>query len=518
MSPPININPTPLDRPAAWPALLTALQPLLAAQPSPVYLVGGAVRDALLNRPGHDLDFVTGMDGQQVARAVANAFDGDYYALDPERGIGRAILIYDGQRYEVDVSRFRGADLADDLIGRDFTINAIAMPMHAANADLMQVIDPLNGRADLKLKRIRRCSPTSISDDPIRALRAVRLANALKMQIEPETRADIKANAARLHDTSIERIRDEFMKILDSATPHAALRALDALGYLRLIVPEVEALKGVTQRPPHIYDVWEHTLKVVEAMDVILRVISPERTDETAADGIYGMVVYRLDRYRPHLQAHLATEWPNGRTQRALLIFGALYHDIAKPQTRTIGEDGIAHFYEHEKIGAPIAYERAMELRLSSDEAERVRDMVRYHMRPANLGISEVNKISARSLYRYWNAAGIAGVDVALLTQADYLGVHGHTTQLQPWLAHLEIVAQLLEAYYFQREKAVRPPPLVDGNDLMQALAIPPGPMIGHLLRRISEAQATGEITTREDAFMFAHRELAAPTPDAPND
>ncbi len=514
MTEPLNVTPTPLERPLSWPPILNALQPILTAQKSTVYLVGGTVRDAFLNRPIHDLDFVTGMDGQQVARAIANTFQGDYYALDPERGIGRAIIQFEGERYEIDVSRFRGDTLGDDLIGRDFTINAIAMPIDAANADFSLIIDPLNGRADIKAKRIRRCSPASITDDPIRGLRAVRLANILKMQIEQQTRADIKANAANLHTTSMERIRDEFMKVLDSPTPHAALRALDTLGYLKLIVPETAALKGVTQRPPHIFDVWEHTLKVVEATDIILTVISPERTTDTAADGFYGMVVYRLDRYRRQLQAHLAHEWPNGRTHRALLIFGALMHDISKPETRTVDEDGIAHFYNHERIGADVAYKRALALKLSIDEASRLADMVRYHMRPPNLGMTNTGEVSSRSLYRYWNAAGEAGVDVAILTQADYIGVYGHTVQLPLWLAHLEIVAQLLEAYYFQREKSVMPPPLVNGNELMQELSIQPGPKVGHLLRRIHEAQAVGEVSTREDALTFARRELETPTPD----
>lgn len=509
----LNVIPTPLERPLAWPTLLTALFPILSAQKAPVYLVGGAVRDAFLMRPGHDLDFVTASDGQQVARAIANSFKGDYYTLDAERGIGRAIIQFEGERYEIDVSRFRGETLADDLIGRDFTINAMALPMDATNADFSMIIDPLDGRGDLKAKRIRRCSPTSISDDPIRALRAVRLANALRMQIEPQTRADIKAAVPNLFTTSVERIRDEFWKILDGATPYAALRALDALGLLKQIVPEVEAMKGVTQRPPHVFDVWEHTLRVVEALDIILTVISPDRTSETAADGFYGMVVYRLDRYRKQLQAHLAHEWPNGRTHRSLLMFAALYHDIAKPATRTVDEHGVAHFYEHERIGAEVVRERALALKLSIDEADRLEAIVRYHMRPHTLGMGG-SDVSTRSLYRYWKATEASGVDVALLTQADYLGVYAHTAELKAWLAHLEIVAQLLEGYYFRREEQIAPTLLVNGNDLIQELAISPSPEVGRLLRKIAEAQAVGEITTREQALDLARRELHTPTPD----
>jgi putative nucleotidyltransferase with HDIG domain len=262
-----------------------------------------------------------------------------------------------------------------------------------------------------------------------------------------------------------------------------------------------------------VFDVWEHTLRVIEALDIILMVISPDRTTDTAADGFYGMIVYRLDRYRKQLQAHLAHEWPNGRTHRALLMFAALYHDIAKPATRTVDEHGIAHFYEHERLGAEIVRERALALKLSTDEADRLEAIVRYHMRPHTLGMGG-SEVSTRSLYRYWKATEESGVDVALLTQADYLGVYAHTAQLKAWLAHLEIVAQLLEGYYFRREQQIAPTLLVNGNDLMQELAIAPSPEIGRLLRKIAEAQAVGEITTREQALDYARRELQTPTPD----
>lgn len=502
----LDLTPIAVTQALIWPPLLEEIRALAPRFGSPVYLVGGAVRDAYMKRPIHDLDFVTAADGRGVARLIANKLHGAYYPLDAERDVGRAIIDYGGERYEIDVARFRGQTLADDLSARDFTVNAMAIPL---DGDPNAIIDPLGGMKDIKAKRLRRCSPDAISSDPIRALRAVRQSNALKLMIEPETREDIRHSATGLMQASVERVRDEFMKTLDGPQPQAAIRALDSLGLLQQIVPEVVAMRGVTQSAPHIFDVWEHTLKVIEALSRVLAVISPERTDETAADGSYGMIVYRLDRYRPRLQEHLTHDWPVGRTHRALLMLSALLHDCGKPATRTVDEHGTIHFYRHEIVGADMAEARATALRLSNDEVNRVTTIVRNHMRPMHL--DRAGTVSRRALYRFWNAAGVAGLDVCVLTQADYLGIYGVTIQLPDWLAFLEIVATLLEGYFNQYSEVVAPSALLSGSDLIQALDLTPGPVVGKLLRLINEAHAVGEISTVEEALALARQQRDAP-------
>ncbi len=504
----LDLTPTATNRPLVWPPILALLRPLAAQLGSPLYLVGGAVRDAYLNRPIHDIDLVTAQDGQRIARKIANSLGGTYHSLDAERGIGRAIVRHEGERYEIDVARFRGETLADDLIRRDFTVNAMAHGLAGAPA---QIIDPLGGIRDLNASRLRRCSPESIRDDPVRMLRAVRQSVALKLMIEPATREDIRQNVTRLNEPSIERVRDEFMKMLDGPSPQAALRGLDVLGLLSQIVPEVVAMHGVTQSAPHVFEVWEHTLKVVEYLNTVLAVIGKERTDETAADGNFGMIVYLLDQFRGKLQDHLALDWPAGRTSRALLMLGALLHDCGKPATRTVDSSGRIHFYRHEIVGADMTRERAIALKLSNDEVERLTMVVRQHMRPMHL--SSAGSVTRRALYRFWNAAGVAGVDVCILTQADYLAVYGITITLAEWLAYLDMVRTLLDGYYNQYTTVVAPPALLTGLELMQALSIPPSPTVGKLLRMIGEAQAIGQVSTREEAIALAQQERDAPEP-----
>lgn len=482
-----------------YPPLVGALLPIIGT--GEVYLVGGAVRDALLRRPSHDLDLATPDDGRRLAKQIANAFNGAYYPLDPERKVGRAILDYEGVRYSVDVARFRGDSLQDDLYGRDFTVNAIAAPLRG---DLQTLIDPLDGVRDLREKRLRRCTPDSIRNDPIRALRAVRQSLQLKLLIERETRADLREYGVGIAHSSPERIRDEFMTMLGGAKPQAALRALDSLGLLTLIVPEVDAMRGVAQSAPHIYDVWEHTLNVIERLDGVITTISPQRTDETAADGALGLIVYLLDVFRPQLQAHLAAPLPNGRSVRALLMLAALLHDCGKPAARSVGEDGRIHFYRHELIGAELAAVRAEALRLSNEETVRLVGCVRHHMRPMHLRNAE--SLSRRAIYRFWKATDSLGLDVCLLTLADYLGVVGAHLQVPDWLAHLQVVRALLDAYFNRHAEVVAPLPLLGGKALMEALNLPPGKLVGQLLEQIAEAQAVGEISTPEEALDLARR------------
>ncbi|MEP7288787.1 MAG: HD domain-containing protein [Chloroflexota bacterium] len=487
-----------------WPALLEELRPFLATSPSPVYLVGGAVRDAFLRRPIHDLDFAGAADGRKLAKLIADKLGGAYYPLDADRGVGRAILKRGSERFVIDVARFRGESLAEDLAGRDFTINALAVP---TDGDFQSVIDLVGGIVDLQQKRLRRCNEHSIADDPVRALRAVRFSVALNLLIEPQTRADLRTYGPQIASVSAERVRDEFMNILGGTRPHVALRTLDALGLLSLVVPEIEAMRGVTQSLPHTQDVWGHTLSVVERLYGVLATISPARTEDSAADSAYGMIVYLLDRFRKQWQSHLDMPQASGHSVQSLLMLAALLHDCGKPATRSVEEQGHIHFYKHELVGADLAQTRCTALRLSNDENSRVTEIVRQHMRPLHLASSapyNKGELSRRAIYRFWKATGETGLDVCLLTLADYLGMVGVNLVLQDWIHHLQIVAVLLDGYFNQKEIIVAPPPLVNGRDLIIGLDLQPGPQLGQVLDALGEAQAAGEITTIEEAFTLA--------------
>ena len=302
----------------------------------PAWLVGGAVRDALLRRPVRDFDFVVGGDALAGARSVANALGAAFYPLDAERGVGRVVLARDDGRITLDISSLRGPDLLADLTARDFTLNALAVDL-ARPADL---IDPLHGERDLRTKLIRACSPTAIADDPLRAIRAVRLAAELRFRIDKPTLAAVRAQAHALASVSSERRRDELLRCLGGPRPAAAIRSLDLLGLLPALIPELPALHGVTQSPPHVYDVWEHTLTVLDRLMEVLAALDPVYNIDAVSDVTLGLASLRLGRHRQALGQHLAATLNSDHPVRTLLLLASLLHDIGKPATRSVEPSG----------------------------------------------------------------------------------------------------------------------------------------------------------------------------------
>ena len=472
-----------------------------------IYLVGGAVRDMLRNRLSHDLDFALPANGIAVARRVANALQADFMALDKDRDTGRVILIEeDGSRTFLDFASYRGPTLEADLRARDCTINAIAYDINRNT-----IIDPLNGASDLRAKLIRACSATSFQDDPVRILRAIRQAAAFEFKIELGTRQMMKDAASLLPRVSPERQRDELFKILEGPKPDASMRALEMLGVFPYLLPELSAMKGVTQSPPHIYDVWEHTLSVLRYLEEIFSSLRPGYSAEETNDMFTGLLTLRLGRYREQFAAHFAESLNTDRSVRAALFFAALYHDVRKPATRSVEESGRVRFVMHEAQGAEVAAERAQAFNLSSDEVERIRKIIFHHMRfPAFISRLEEDREepSRKAIYRFFSDAGEAGVDLVLLGLADLRGTRDHSLTQENWTAALEVARILLENYWERPEETVAPPRLLDGNDLMRELNLQPGRMVGQLLEAIREGQAIGKVATREQALDLARQEL----------
>jgi len=486
-------------RPLFWSDIVLDLCDLLADDDIPLYIVGGAVRDAYLHHPINDLDLTTPQDAIRLGRRIANLLGGDFYVLDEARDVARILLDTPREgRVVIDIARFRGDSLLADLKDRDFTINAMAVDL---KADVSLLLDPLNGESDLIKRIVRRCSDRSIADDPVRALRAIRQSVQFTCRIEPATMKDMQEINDALLSTSPERLRDEFFKILKLSKPVMALRVADKLGLLEKLVPEVVPLHGLEQAPPHIYDCWQHTLLVIEKLSAIQLTISPRRTDETAATFDMGMIVMALDRYRKQLQSHLSTELSDGRTYESLLLFTALMHDVSKP---TIA-DSTPQSDDYAIASANLASRRTDALHLSNFEKQRAVSIIRNHKWIQGLD----DKPDKLSIHRFWHQLGEAGISVCLFSLADYLGTVGIRIDQDVWIKLLEKVRLLLDAYYVHYDEIVAPSPVIDGNDLMQALDLSPGKVIGTLLDAIREAQAVGDVLSQADALTLAKHILA---------
>ncbi len=467
------------------------------------WLVGGAVRDWMLGRPIHDWDLAVERDAIPLARVTANRLNADVYVLDAERDTAR-VLIGDAA---IDFAALRDATLETDLAARDFTINAMAVDLDQPD----RLIDLFNGASDLEEGIIRAIGEDSLTADPVRLLRAVRQAASLSMALDPQTARWIKTHAALVETASAERIRDELIKTLIEAGFADQLLALDAFDLLPHVLPEVAALKGVTQSPPHHWDVFEHTRRAVDALELIgTRLLGFAQSDETAImqpvipafawDGLLLTLSPFTDSLREHLNAF---DISADRSRWAALKWAALLHDIGKPRTRTVDDDGRTRFFEHEAIGAALAKERLRTLKFSATEIERVGGIIRAHMRPHLLSQAPLTR---RAIYRYYRDCGDYGVDVLLLSLADHFATHGPDLNQARWVDRLGLVSEMMDAYFAQREQIVVPPPLMNGDEVMKALNLKPGKQVGAILEAIREAQAAGEVTTKEEALELAKK------------
>ncbi len=469
-------------------------------------LVGGAVRDMLLNRPVHDWDFVVEREAIPVARAVAHELGAAYYTLDAERETGRVVLRHpNGARTFLDFALRRGATWVADLEARDFTSNAIALSVYPPG----RLFDPTGGRADLEARQIRAASETSFQDDPVRILRSVRMAALLGFEIETQTALWAQCAVPHLEHISAERIRDELTRLLamDHTLPY--LRCLDEWGALERILPEIIVMKDTDQSRPHHWNVFEHTLMLVGMLERMLAGLKDEADKPMptlpVALHVWDDLKHTLGPYRQDLLAHLAQPLSDERTVLESLKLAALLHDCGKPATLTIGEDGRTHFYQHDRLGADMAAARLRALRLARVEVERVQTIIAHHMRPQQLADAG---LTSRGLYRYFRDTGEAGVEIVLLALADHLATHGPDLPMERWRKRLEVAAALIGGYFERVREQLTTPALISGGELVQALGLPPGPRIGKLLETIREAQAAGEIHTKQEAMELARRTL----------
>lgn len=484
--------------PIVLPEPVRNLLPALSGQR--VWLVGGSVRDLLLKRRTLDFDFAVSGDGAALGRRLANDLGADYFDLDAGRGAGRLLLtIAPGQRATLDFASLRAPDLEQDLALRDFTINAMAIRLHPDDAP-GEVIDPLHGARDLHENRLKTCSTSSISDDPVRALRAVRFAVDLGLRMETDTLRQVRSAAGDLERVSPERLRDELFRILDGSSPGQGLRVLDELDLLEVLLPEISGMRGLRQPEPHGFDGWNHTLAVAQHLGDLIHLFVDPVAGREARDLVEAEALVALGRFRPALTEYLEFSPSFGRRRRALLMWAALLHDLGKPETQAL-IDGRIRFFGHEVVGSRLAVEAGRRLRLSTVEQAEVEMIVSNHMRPAAMEAD--GGPTARGTYRFFRSAESTGVAVVLLSLADLLGRDAPPVAPEAWRRRLATAQTLLSAWFEAREPRLSPELYLTGDDVMRELKIPPGPEVGRILEALREAQAIGDVRSRDEAVAF---------------
>ena len=472
------------------------LRDFFACREVEAYLVGGTVRDLLMGRETGDIDVAVAADASTVARGLASSQAGRLVPLDEHRGIWR-VVIPDGEGvWSVDVSSY-GGDILEDLGRRDFTIDAMATPFADASVGRLgtDIIDPFGGHEDLTSGVIRSVRPSAFKEDPARLLRAPRLAAQLHMDIAQDTAGEIQRDAHLVATVASERVRDELLKLLAEPCAADSLRRLDHLGLLCRVIPELEEARDVIQPREHHWDVFNHLIETVGQVENILE--SGQRPDVFISDSHQSF---------ESIHRHFAEVISDGHTRTTLLKLAGLLHDIAKPATKSVEDTGRIRFLGHHTEGAVISAGILTRLRLSGRGVELVRLMVNHHLRPSQM--AQRDELPTRkAIYRYYRDVGDAAIDTLFLNMADYLAARGPQLGREEWYAHCRVIQSIMSENL--AGKAHEPlPKLITGHDIMSAFAVGPGPRVGRLLELAREAQASGEVTNREEALELINANL----------
>ncbi len=490
-------NPVLTATPSPIPPLIENLREFFASKEIDVFLVGGAVRDALVGRTTKDIDVTVGADVQVVGPELASVLNGRFVPLDPAGETVRIVVRRDTEESLVDLSAMpRGIE--EDLARRDFTLDALAVPLHRAAPRMAwhrHVIDPHGGLNDLDAGVVRALSPEVFRRDPVRLLRAPRLAVQLGLRIEDNTVHQIRQDAHLVSTIAGERLRDEFLKLLAEPTATVSLRLLDELGLLTQVVPELNEARGVTQPKEHYWDVFGHLIEMASQVEKVL----------TGPPEENGYVVESIPRFASFGE-HFAEKVTDGHSRATLLKLAGLLHDIAKPATKTVETSGRIRFLGHNVQGAEMAGIVLQRLRLSGRGTELVRLMLEHHLRPSQMA-QKGELPTGRAIYRYYRDLEDAAIDTLYLNMADYLAARGPMLGREEWYNHCRVIGHILNEGL--REKAPEAlPKLISGHDIIKAFSVSPGPEVGELLNVVREAQAGGEISTKEEALELVKNRL----------
>jgi putative nucleotidyltransferase with HDIG domain len=463
---------------AAAPSVAAA-RTALEEQTGSTWIVGGAIRDALLGRPVADVDLAVEPGHEEhAARGIARVAGGSAFALSEEHATWRAVAPTDG--WHVDVAALRAGTIHEDLRARDFTVNAIAIPLNGGDP-----IDPTGGVPDAEAQVLRAASEASFEADPLRLLRAARLASVLGLEIESGTRELARAHAANAADPAGERQFIELRGLLSGEHPVRGIELMDELELTPVVLPELEALRGVVQNPNHHLDVFGHTVAVLEewlGIESDLPAFAGDQAEEIA----------------DFLDEPLADEL----SRREALRFGALFHDLGKPETRSEGS-GYVTFIGHDEVGAEIIDAICRRLRTSRALSAHLAGLALHHLR---LGfLIHQRPLSRRTVYDYLVATEPVSADVTLLTVADRLAARGEGPLASPEMveAHLDLAREMLrDGLAWHRDGPPRPP--LSGEELEDELGVSPGPEMGRLLEELRAEAFTGEIGSRSEALERA--------------
>ncbi len=438
-----------------------------------VYVVGGSVRDIILERNPTDYDIVVSNHADLFALKMAENLSQRVIKLGkPDHALYRIV----SNGFTFDISPLTASTILKDLANRDFTINAVAYSLQDD-----RIIDPGNGIGDLEKGIIRMVSEQSFKKDPIRLLRAFRIASELNFVIEPNTIETIKKNAAHVMDSAGERIRNELMKLFRSSTSSRYIQQMVQTGLLFEIFPGFSDLAACLQNDHHDFDTFEHTLN---------------------AYGHLEQIINNITDYFPGCESYLTL--PMDDNTRALLKLSILLHDIGKPATKSVAPDGSVHFYGHASKSAQMAAVIGQRIKLSKNEMGYIDTTIRQHNHPLHLfRLKEKNQLTPKGVTRFFLSAKNRTPDILVHSIADHLG-----KKKQPDDAFVKFANDLIHVYFSDHLKKLNAKRLVTGYDLINTFGLTPSPIFKTILDHIEEQRLSDRLKTRTEALTWVEKFL----------
>lgn len=439
------------------------------------YLVGGYIRDFFLGKEVNDLkDRDIAIKGaEEFAKKLAGELDATFITLDSENKIYRLVLS-DKENY-LDIAEICGETIEDDLLRRDFSINAIAFDLKEN-----KFIDITGGIDDIKNKRIRAIKEENFIDDPLRILRAFRFMATTGFGVNEKTKKMLIKHKDLLRLPAKERIHDEVMKLFGGKyTSKTLLKMLDT-GILELIFPCVADIKKIPSNSHHHLDLIHHLIETVRQIEILYENADTE------------------------IKEHLDKIDFGGYPRINHLKLAGFLHDIGKPSTWTIEESGRHRFIGHDVEGEKLVKPLLKELKFSNKQIEYISSMIRYHIYPSNVIVSP--NLDNKIMMRYVRKMRENVIDNITLAKADRLSAQGEAVTKEMTENNINGLNKLLN-FYLEVKPTLKPlPKLLDGNEIMQILGLTQSPKLGQIINELKEAQLNEEVNTKEEAIEFVKR------------
>ena len=453
-----------------------------------VYLVGGWVRNLILNRPILDIDLLV-YGNDTFLKSLRRRLPSTLIRLDPDRKIYR--LVPRQSPITIDITfEDPQVPLVENLGARDFTINAMAIKSEdlilpvGHLADLL--IDPFHGLQDAAKGLLRMVRAENFNEDPLRLLRAFRFGAECEFKIHADTLEAITRYASKIHQVAPERMHEEWIKMMKCPKTAPYIEQMKETGLLGQIFPDIHAMDGLQQGSRHRLPLWEHSMATLHSLECMF--------DNPKAHLLNGLV--ELPEMIQSIYAH----------QMPYLKMAALFHDIGKPNVKGIGKKGQTTFYGHQHTGATMLESRMDALRFSKKEIRITSRLIRDHMRPLLLFLTK--NASDRAKARLFIRLGELWEALLLLSIADMMA----TTDDEQRIVSYQAFMKSLVLFRNRMERKIRKAPLITGDDLKKEILFPSGPVMGKALRAINQAYLSGIINTRAEALEMAEKYLPKET------